>query len=105
MIRRAARILVDQLQVQGVDHVFCVPGESYLAVLDAFYDAHGIRLIVNRHESGSTFMADAYAKLTGRPGVAFVTRGPGATNGGRRVEDGAGGRPRRGRSPPSAHIG
>jgi len=81
MIRRAARILVDQLQVQGVDHVFCVPGESYLAVLDAFYDAHGIRLIVNRHESGSTFMADAYAKLTGRPGVAFVTRGPGATNG------------------------
>ena len=70
MIRRAARILVDQLQVHGVDHVFCVPGESYLAVLDAFYDAHGIRLIVNRHESGSTFMADAYAKLTGRPGVA-----------------------------------
>ncbi len=80
MSRTAARILVDQLLVQGVDHIFCVPGESYLAVLDALYDAPGIRLIVNRHESGSTFMADAYAKLTGRPGVAFVTRGPGATN-------------------------
>ena len=80
MTRNAARILVDQLQIQGVDHVFCVPGESYLDVLDALYDAPGIRLIVNRHESGSTFMADAYAKLTGQPGVAFVTRGPGATN-------------------------
>jgi len=80
MTRTAARILVDQLKVQGVNHVFCVPGESYLAVLDAFYDTRGIRLIVNRHESGSTFMADAYAKLTGQPGVAFVTRGPGATN-------------------------
>jgi len=80
MTRNAARILVDQLQIQGVNHVFCVPGESYLAVLDALYDARGIRLIVNRHESGSTFMADAYAKLTGQPGVAFVTRGPGATN-------------------------
>jgi acetolactate synthase-1/2/3 large subunit len=80
MTRTAARILVDQLQIQGVNHVFCVPGESYLAVLDALYDARGIRLIVNRHESGSTFMADAYAKLTGQPGVAFVTRGPGATN-------------------------
>ena len=80
MPRTAARILVDQLKIQGVNHVFCVPGESYLAVLDAFFDARGIRLIVNRHESGSTFMADAYAKLTGQPGVAFVTRGPGATN-------------------------
>jgi len=80
MTRTAARILVDQLQVQGVNHVFCVPGESYLAVLDALFDARGIRLIVNRHESGSTFMADAYAKLTGQPGVAIVTRGPGATN-------------------------
>jgi len=80
MSRTAARILVDQLQIQGVEHAFCVPGESYLAVLDALYDAPSIRLIVNRHESGSTFMADAYAKLTGRPGVAFVTRGPGATN-------------------------
>jgi acetolactate synthase-1/2/3 large subunit len=80
MIRTAARILIDQLQVHGVNTVFCVPGESYLAVLDALYDARGIRLVVNRHESGSTFMADAYAKLTGQPGVAMVTRGPGATN-------------------------
>jgi acetolactate synthase-1/2/3 large subunit len=81
MPRTAARLIVDQLLVHGVDHVFCVPGESYLAVLDALYDSPSIRLVVNRHESGSTFMADAYAKLTGRPGVAFVTRGPGATNG------------------------
>jgi acetolactate synthase-1/2/3 large subunit len=80
MIRTAARILVDQLQIQGVNHVFCVPGESYIAVLDALYDARGIKLVVNRHESGSAFMADAYAKLTGQPGVVMVTRGPGATN-------------------------
>ncbi len=78
--RTGARILVDQLLVQGVNHIFCVPGESYLAVLDALHDARSIKLILNRHESGSTYMADAYAKLTGQPGVAFVTRGPGATN-------------------------
>ena len=76
--RTGARLLVDTLRIQGVDTVFCVPGESYLAVLDALYDARDdIRLVVNRHESGTTFMADAYAKLTGKPGVAFVTRGPG----------------------------
>jgi acetolactate synthase-1/2/3 large subunit len=80
MTRTAARILADQLVVQGVTHAFCVPGESFLAVLDALHDTPAIRLIVNRHESGSTFMADAFAKLTGRTGVAFVTRGPGATN-------------------------
>ena len=80
MTRTGARILVDQLVIQGVNLAFCVPGESYLAVLDALHDTRGIRLIINRHESGSTFMADAYAKLTGQPGVAFVTRGPGATN-------------------------
>ena len=78
--RTGARILVDQLLVQGVNHVFCVPGESYLAVLDALHDTRAIKVVINRHESGSTFMADAYAKLTGQPGVAFVTRGPGATN-------------------------
>ncbi|MGB3429421.1 MAG: thiamine pyrophosphate-binding protein, partial [Burkholderiaceae bacterium] len=79
--RSGARLLVDQLLIQGVNHAFCVPGESYLAVLDALYDAREmIKLIINRHESGATFMADAYAKLTGQPGVAFVTRGPGATN-------------------------
>ncbi len=80
MKRTAARILVDQLQIHGVNHIFCVPGESYISVLDALHDARGIKLVVNRHESGSSFMADAYAKLTGQPGVVFVTRGPGATN-------------------------
>jgi acetolactate synthase-1/2/3 large subunit len=79
--RTGARLLVDQLLIQGVNHAFCVPGESYLGVLDALYESREmIKLIVNRHESGTTFMADAYAKLTGQPGVAFVTRGPGATN-------------------------
>jgi acetolactate synthase-1/2/3 large subunit len=63
-----------------VNNIFCVPGESYLDVLDALLDAPGLRLVVNRHESGSTFMAGGYARLTGQPGVAFVTRGPGACN-------------------------
>jgi acetolactate synthase-1/2/3 large subunit len=81
MSRTGAQCLVDQLRIQGVDTVFCVPGESYLPVLDALVDHRDtIRLIVNRHESGTGFMAEAYGKLTGRPGVAFVTRGPGATN-------------------------
>ncbi|MGZ8303846.1 MAG: thiamine pyrophosphate-binding protein [Telluria sp.] len=79
--RTGARLLVDQLLIQGVNHAFTVPGESFLAVLDALYDSREmVKLIVNRHESGATFMAEAYAKLTGQPGVAFVTRGPGATN-------------------------
>ncbi|MGH6611155.1 MAG: thiamine pyrophosphate-binding protein [Burkholderiaceae bacterium] len=79
--RTGARLLVDQLLIQGVNHAFCVPGESYLPVLDALYESREmLKLIVNRHESGATFMAEAYAKLTGQPGVAFVTRGPGATN-------------------------
>ncbi|HYA65199.1 MAG TPA: thiamine pyrophosphate-binding protein, partial [Burkholderiaceae bacterium] len=78
--RSGARILVDQLLLQGVDRLFCVPGESYLGVLDALIATPSLRLIVNRHESGSAFMAGAYARLTGQPGVAFVTRGPGACN-------------------------
>ena len=79
--RTGARLLVDQLLIQGVNQVFCVPGESYLGVLDALSDfGSAVRLTVNRHESGSVFMADAYARLTGQPGVAFVTRGPGASN-------------------------
>ena len=74
-------ILVQSLLGQGVDHVFCVPGESHLAVLDGLYDARDrIRLVVCRHESGASNMADAYGKLTGKPGIALVTRGPGATN-------------------------
>ncbi len=79
--RSGGQILVDALKTQGVDHVFCVPGESYLAVLDALHDAQeAIGLIVCRHEGGAANMAEAYGKLTGRPGICFVTRGPGATN-------------------------
>jgi acetolactate synthase-1/2/3 large subunit len=75
------RLLVDALCTHGVDTAFCVPGESYLAVLDALYDERDrIRLIVCRQEGGATFMAEAYGKLTGRPGICLVTRGPGATN-------------------------
>ena len=77
----AARRLVDALVMNGVDHVFCVPGESYLAVLDALHDVRDrIRLVVCRHEAGAANMAEAYGKLTGRPGVCMVTRGPGATH-------------------------
>ncbi len=78
-LRTGGQILVDQLVRQGVDHVFCVPGESYLAVLDALHDAP-IALTVCRQETGAGIMAEAAARLTGRPGVFFVTRGPGATN-------------------------
>ena len=77
--RTGGQILVDQLVAQGVDHIFCVPGESYLAVLDALHDAP-IALTICRQEGGAAMMADACARLTGRPGVVFVTRGPGATN-------------------------
>src|SRR5215468_4924697 len=77
--RTGGEILVDQLLVHGVQHVFCVPGESYLAALDAFYD-RPIKLTVCRQEGGATIAAEAIGKATGRPGVAFVTRGPGATN-------------------------
>ncbi|MCB4771585.1 thiamine pyrophosphate-binding protein [Ancylobacter sp. Lp-2] len=74
-------LLVECLQAQGVDTAFCVPGESYLAVLDALYEARdAIRLVVCRQEGGAANMAEAYGKLTNRPGVCFVTRGPGATN-------------------------
>jgi acetolactate synthase-1/2/3 large subunit len=78
----AARHLVDALVMNGVTHVFCVPGESYLAVLDALFDVRDrIKLIVCRHEASASNMAEAYGKLTGRPGVLMVTRGPGATQG------------------------
>jgi acetolactate synthase I/II/III large subunit len=77
--RTAAQILVDQLRLHGVRHVFCVPGESYLAVLDAFHDSD-ISVTVCRQEAGACMMAEAIGKVTGRPGVCFVTRGPGATN-------------------------
>src|SRR5437016_13309233 len=77
--RTAAEVLVDQLVVHGVRHMFCVPGESYLAALDAFHD-RDIAVTVCRHESGAAMMAEACGKATGRPGICFVTRGPGATN-------------------------
>jgi acetolactate synthase I/II/III large subunit len=77
--RSGARILVDQLVAHGVDTAFCVPGESYIGVLDALRDAP-IRLVVARHEAGAANMAEAYGKLTGRPGICLVTRAPGATH-------------------------
>lgn len=77
-MRTGGQILVDQLQVHDVDTVFCVPGESYLAALDAFVDHPEIRLLTCRHEANAANMAEAYGKLTGKPGVLFVTRGPGA---------------------------
>jgi acetolactate synthase I/II/III large subunit len=80
MMRTGGQILVDQLKIHGADTVFCVPGESYLAVLDALYDANSIRLIACRQEGGAAMMAEAQGKLTGRPGLCMVTRGPGATN-------------------------
>jgi len=77
----AGHLLVECLVAQGVTHVFGVPGESYLAVLDGFHAYHDkIRFITNRQEGGAAYMAEAHGKLTGRPGVCFVTRGPGATN-------------------------
>ncbi|MGP1352257.1 MAG: thiamine pyrophosphate-binding protein [Parasphingopyxis sp.] len=79
--RTGGQILVDNLVAQGCDRIFCVPGESYLAVLDALHDTEEIDLIVCRQEGGVSFMAAADGAMTGRPGIAFVTRGPGATNG------------------------
>jgi acetolactate synthase-1/2/3 large subunit len=79
--RIGGHILADALAAQGVDTVFGVPGESYLAVLDGLYGhRERIRYVICRQEGGASFMADAYAKLTGKPGVLMVTRGPGATN-------------------------
>ncbi len=77
-MRTGGRILVDQLELNGADLAFCLPGESYLPVLDALYDSP-IRLVTCRHEQGAANAAEAYGKLTGRPGICLVTRGPGAT--------------------------
>ncbi len=80
-MRTGGRILVDNLLLQGADVAFCVPGESYLEVLDALYEVRDrLRLVVCRQEGGAAYMAEAYGKLTGRPGIVFVTRGPGASN-------------------------
>jgi acetolactate synthase-1/2/3 large subunit len=78
--RAGGRMLVDALRIHGVDRLFCVPGESYLEVLDALYDTPQIALIVAKHEGAAANMAEADGKLTGRPGICFVTRGPGATH-------------------------
>ena len=79
--RSGGQVLVDALRIHGVDRVFGVPGESYLAALDAFHDAEkDIEFVICRQEGGASYMAEAYGKLTGKPGICFVTRGPGATN-------------------------
>src|SRR6187397_972222 len=77
--RTAAEVLIDQLVIHGVRHMFCVPGESYIAALDACHD-RDIAVTICRQESGAAIMAEAQGKATGRPGICFVTRGPGATN-------------------------
>ncbi|MFL5928049.1 MAG: thiamine pyrophosphate-binding protein [Gaiellaceae bacterium] len=79
MNRHGGKLLADQLRVHGVEVAFCVPGESYIALLDGLHDSP-IRLVTCRNEAGAANMAEAYAKLTGRPGVCMVTRGPGATH-------------------------
>ena len=78
-VRHGGALLVDCLVAQGVERVFCIPGESFLAALDGLRDS-SIDVVVARHEGGAAMMAEATGKLTGRPGIAFVTRGPGATN-------------------------
>src|SRR5215470_17958145 len=77
--RTGAQVLIDQLVIHGVRHVFCVPGESYIAALDAMND-RPIAVTVCRQEGGAAMMAEAFGKATGHPGICFVTRGPGATN-------------------------
>jgi len=78
-LRTAAQILVSMLEVNGIDRVFCLPGESFLPVLDALLDSP-IETVTCRHESSAGFMAVADARLTGKPGICLVSRGPGATN-------------------------
>ena len=78
-MRTGGQLIVEALEANGVDRIYCVPGESYLAVLDALHDS-AIRTIICRQEGGAAMMADCHGRLTGRPGICFVTRGPGATN-------------------------
>ena len=79
-MRTGGQILIDQLAAEGIEHVFTVPGESFLAALDAMHSDTRVRPITCRNESGAAMMAEATGKLTGRPGVALVSRGPGAAN-------------------------
>ena len=79
--RTGGQVLVDQLLIHGADTAYCVPGESYLEVLDALHDVKDRFTLINaRHEAGAANMAETYGKLTGTPGICMVTRGPGATN-------------------------
>jgi len=78
--RSGAEVLIDALKINSVERIFCIPGESFLAALDALYDRSEVSLVICRNEGGAAYMAEAEGKLTGRPGVCFVTRGPGATN-------------------------
>ncbi|MGB5802327.1 MAG: thiamine pyrophosphate-binding protein, partial [Mesorhizobium sp.] len=78
-MKTGGKLIVEALEANGVERIFCVPGESYLAVLDALHDS-AIRTIVCRQEGGAAMMADCEGRLTGKPGICFVTRGPGATN-------------------------
>ncbi|MFY8099708.1 MAG: thiamine pyrophosphate-binding protein, partial [Allorhizobium sp.] len=79
MKRTGGELIVEALKANGVERVSCVPGESYLAVLDALKDS-GIETLVCRQEGGAAMMADTWGRLTGKPGICMVTRGPGATN-------------------------
>ncbi|MDB5071966.1 MAG: thiamine pyrophosphate-binding protein [Candidatus Eremiobacteraeota bacterium] len=79
-LRSGGKVLIDALAANGVDTIFCVPGESYIAALDAMHDTPGLRVIACRHEAAAAHMAEAYGKLDGRPGICFVTRAPGATH-------------------------
>ena len=79
-MRHGGKILIDQLELQGSTTAFTVPGESFLAALDGLHDSNRIKTIICRQEGGASMMAEAWGKITGEPGVCFVTRGPGAAN-------------------------
>jgi acetolactate synthase-1/2/3 large subunit len=79
-MRHGGKILIDQLEAQGVTTAFTVPGESFLAALDGLHDSNRIRTVICRQEGGAAMMAEAWGKMTGAPGICFVTRGPGASN-------------------------
>jgi len=78
-MKTGGKLIVEAIEANGVDRIYCVPGESYLAVLDALHDSR-VQSIVCRQEGGAAMMADCHGRLTGKPGICFVTRGPGATN-------------------------
>ncbi|EKN63455.1 thiamine pyrophosphate-binding protein [Schinkia azotoformans] len=79
-VMTGAQAIVECIKLEGIRHAFCVPGESYLELLDAIYEEESIQLISNRHEGGAAFMAEAYGKATGKPGIAMATRGVGGAN-------------------------